>query len=99
MIVISNGFSKFHIATAAARAAAAGRLDRFITGAYPTPLVRRVANLIGGTGSRKLERLLARREAIPDNRVTALWQSELYDVFARYTGNRALDTVAAGFSA
>lgn len=98
MIVVSNGFSKFHIATAAARAAAAGRLERFITGAYPTPLVRNLAHLSGTAGQRKLGRLLARREDIPDDRVVSLWRSEMYDILARLRGSPSLDTVAAGFA-
>ncbi len=64
-VIISNGFGKFHLAVAAAEAQRRGALSAFITGAYPTPAVRRLVTGAGLDGGRKLARLLARREDIP----------------------------------
>ncbi len=66
-VIISNGFSKFHLAVAASEAQQRGKLAAFFTGAYPTPAVRRLAAGAGLGGGRKVARLLARREDIPDS--------------------------------
>lgn len=68
-VIISNGFSKFHLAVAAAEAQRRGKLAAFLTGAYPTPAVRRLVTGAGLSGGWQLARLLARREDIPDSLV------------------------------
>src|SRR4051812_29537666 len=75
-IVISNGFSKFHLAVAAAEAARRGSLDRLLTGAYPTGPVLRSLRALGLDRHRKLARLVARGEAIPSSRVEPFWLAE-----------------------
>ena len=75
-VIISNGFSKFHLAVAAAEAHRRGLLSLFVTGAYPTPAVRRLAAGVGLLNSRKIGRLVARGEAIPDTLVRPMWISE-----------------------
>lgn len=76
MLVIANGFNRFHLAVAAAEAHRRGLLTCFITGAYPTPAVRRALALGGLWRDRRLARLAARREAIPDAMVRAMWTAE-----------------------
>ncbi len=81
MIVISNGFSKFHLAIAASEMARRDRLTAMLTGAYPTPFVRQVVKRLGGHA--KLARLLARAEQVPDALVHPLWMGEVMDGVAR----------------
>jgi len=76
-VIISNGFNKFHLSVAAASLAREGLLARFITGSYPTPLIRAVLSSPPLDKSDKLKKLLNRREAIPDELVTAFGWSEL----------------------
>jgi glycosyltransferase involved in cell wall biosynthesis len=90
VLVIANGFNKFHLALAAAEAHRRGLLTCFITGAYPTPLVRR-ALALGGLGrrNRRLARLAARREAIPDELVCPIWTAEAVYFVAMAARNAA----------
>lgn len=76
MVVISNGFFKFHLSVAAAEASRRGTLSSFLTGAYPTPTLRRVLELPILRTSAKAQRLMARRDGIPDTLVKALFTSE-----------------------
>ena len=76
MVIISNGFNKFHLAVAAAEAHRLGILSLYITGAYPTPLIKKSILSIGLGRNRKLTRLLNRREEIPDALVRPLWLTE-----------------------
>ena len=82
-VIISNGFSKFHLAVAAAEAHRPGQLSLLVTGAYPTPAMRWLASGMGLSGSRKIGRLLARGEAIPDALVRPMWLSEGVQLAAR----------------
>lgn len=66
MIVISNGFSKFFLAPAASELARRGLLSAFSTGAYPTRSFQTFLQAPGLANSRKLARLIARREPIPE---------------------------------
>lgn len=76
MIVMSNGFSRFHLATAAAQLAALNRLTLLITGPYPVPAIRRALRLARLDATSKGHRLLARVEAIDDTMVRSLWAGE-----------------------
>ncbi len=78
MVVISNGFSKFHLAAAAAEADRRGLLSAFLTGAYPTPTIRWILSLPGLRSNTKLNRLKARAEKIGDQRVHASLLPELF---------------------
>jgi glycosyltransferase involved in cell wall biosynthesis len=97
MVIISNGFNKFHMSIAAAEAYRRGLLSTFITGAYPTPAVQRMARLAGIDRTRKFSRLRARGDEIPTNLVHALPSTELISVVRpqwsaaafRYYGLRA----------
>jgi glycosyltransferase involved in cell wall biosynthesis len=82
VLVISNGFSKFHLAVAAAEAHRRGILASFITGAYPSSVVQRWVGRSGLARNRKAARLLDRRGAIPDDLVHALWIPEAVNVLA-----------------
>jgi glycosyltransferase involved in cell wall biosynthesis len=77
MVVISNGFSKFHLSVAAAEAFRRANLKLLITGAYPHASARRALHLARLDSTRKFRRLLARGEAIPDNLVAGLWVPEI----------------------
>lgn len=76
MVTISNGFSKFHLAVAAAEANKRGILSQFVTGAYPTIPIQRLASDLRLSNNRKLVRLLDRGEDIPEPFVYPLWLSE-----------------------
>jgi glycosyltransferase involved in cell wall biosynthesis len=77
MVVISNGFSKFHLSVAAAEADRRLLLSSFLTGAYPTPLIRKMLSFPYLQSNSKVRRLTARREQITDGRVHALFSSEV----------------------
>ena len=71
-VVISNGFNKFHLSVAAAEAQSRGTLSSFITGAYPTALMRRALRSRALNRFPKLSRLNARKEGVPDKLVHSL---------------------------
>lgn len=77
MVIISNGFNKFHLSVAAAEADRRGLLSLFVTGAYPTPVVRRFISLFSRARSGKIGRLWARGEVVEDERVRAQWLAEV----------------------
>lgn len=81
-VVVSNGFSKFHLAAAAAELARAGQLTALLTGVYPPPalahfLQPRLQRLPAGVA-----RMLARREDLDDRLVSASTVPELIYLFA-----------------
>lgn len=78
MVVVSNGFSKFHLATAAAEADRRGLLSAFLTGAYPTRLVRSILALPWLRSNPKLNRLKARAEQLDERLVHAFFLPELF---------------------
>lgn len=79
-VVVSNGFSRFHLATAAAELERRGLLARLLTGAYPSGAAWRLACALGLDHGRKLDRLARRGEDIPDGRIDALWSAEAVQV-------------------
>jgi glycosyltransferase involved in cell wall biosynthesis len=89
MVIISNGYSKFHLATAASEANRRGMLSAFLTGAYPTPIVRSLLSLPVLRTNRKLNRLMARLEPIDDYRVYAFFLPELLYHFAAGMSNES----------
>jgi glycosyltransferase involved in cell wall biosynthesis len=82
VLVISNGFSKFHLSVAAAEANRRRILSSFLTGAYPTPLVRNILSLPMLRNNAKARRLIARRERVDDGRVHAFFWSEALHALA-----------------
>jgi glycosyltransferase involved in cell wall biosynthesis len=82
-VIVSNGFNRFHLSRTAAEIHKRGLLARFITGAYPTPAVRRLAALTRfDHWSVKAARLLDRGEKeLPDDLVAPLWLSEAVNLF------------------
>jgi glycosyltransferase involved in cell wall biosynthesis len=76
MVIVSNGFSKFHMAAAAAEADRRGILSAFLTGAYPCGILGGILSSSGLRGNAKLNRLIARREAISDDLVHPLSSAE-----------------------
>ncbi len=86
-VVVSAGFNKTHVTTAAAEASARGSLQRCITGAYPTPTVTLIANALRLNTWKRVGRLLERGERMPDERVRSLLLPEvLYDVARALAG-------------
>ena len=83
-VVISNGFNRFHLAAAAAEIDRHRRLAAFITGAYPTARLRSALDLTGLSRSRKVARLLARRQPLAEQRVRPLWLAEAMNAAASY---------------
>ena len=80
MVIISNGFNKFHLARAAACMAGSRRLRCLITGAYPIPGAAFTATLLSRIAPFKARRLLDRAESIPQAQVRSLWFPELIDI-------------------
>lgn len=76
VVIISNGFNKFHLAVAAVEAQRRDLLSCFITGAYPTPSVIDLAQFARRNNSKRARRLLDRGEDISDTKVRSLWLSE-----------------------
>jgi glycosyltransferase involved in cell wall biosynthesis len=96
MVLISNGFSKFHLSIAAAEAERHGMLSGFITGAYPTPAIRKILNLPYIRTNPKAMRLKARQERIADPLVHALFSPEMLNAFGTVCKNET--AVVNGFS-
>lgn len=76
MVIISNGFNKFHLAAAAAEMHRRCLLISFITGAYPTPGLAGFIKKTGINRHPKLARLLNRGEEINERLVFSMWGSE-----------------------
>lgn len=84
MVVISNGFNRFHLAVAAAEMDHRSMLSGYITGAYPTPGVEKLINGTGLYENRKFSRLINRKNNINSKLVSSLWVPEgLYAVGLR----------------
>jgi glycosyltransferase involved in cell wall biosynthesis len=80
-VVISNGFHKMHLNTAAREASDRGLLGLAITGAYPTAPFRRLLRLlrIGGRAGR----IEQRDEGLPPERLRVLFFPEILEQLAR----------------
>ena len=94
MVVISNGFHKFHLSVAAAEANERRLLSSFITGAYPTPLIRKLSSLPPIRSHQKLKRLAARAERIPDDLVHAIFTAETLSLLERVCPSELAPVVA-----
>ena len=81
-VVISNGFHKMHLATAAREASDRGLLKLALTGAYPTPAFRRLLRWVPLAGSGPLGRIEQRDEGIPLERLRVLFLPELLERLA-----------------
>lgn len=76
-VVVSAGFNKTHMTTAAREACDRGQLALAITGAYPTPALQRMARRTGLARRRTVSRWLERDERIPRGRLRTLTLPEL----------------------
>jgi glycosyltransferase involved in cell wall biosynthesis len=81
MVIVSNGFQKFHLSVAAAEANKRGTLSGYLTGAYPTPAIRKILALPVLRNSAKLKRLVARHDEIPESLVRPLFLPEVVYAF------------------
>jgi glycosyltransferase involved in cell wall biosynthesis len=88
MVIISNGFSKFHLAVAAEELFKRSKLTMLITGAYPTGRARRILHLWPLKTSSKALRLLARGQKIDDRLVVPLWFPESMHALGQVLKNR-----------
>ena len=82
-VAVSNGFHKMHLTTAAREANDRGFLKLLVTGAYPTPAVRRLLRALPVRGPGRLRHLEHRDEGIPLERVQVLFLPELLEQLAR----------------
>lgn len=96
MVIISNGFSKFHLSVAAAEADRRHLLSSFLTGAYPTPFIRRILSLPYVRTNAKANRLAARRDEITEGLVHPLFSSEALHVLGMLC-RRAMDVESLRF--
>jgi glycosyltransferase involved in cell wall biosynthesis len=76
-IVISNGFNKFHLAFAAERLAAEGRLGCLMTGGYPARPIKKLIKSLSLDRRPPLRRLLDREVAVPSRLIRSYWLSEI----------------------
>jgi glycosyltransferase involved in cell wall biosynthesis len=89
-VIISNGFSKFPLAAAAAEICRRGRLAALFTGAYPTKSALKLLHALRLDRAAKITRLIARGEDIPDNFVIPFWLEEAEQVAAQILSKQDL---------
>lgn len=95
-VIVSNGFGRFHMRLAAGEAAQSGALAAFVTGAYPTPGLRKFIESTGLSRLRPLGRFLSREEPMPGELVRALWAGEpFYQLGSR---SRHIRFLSGGFA-
>jgi glycosyltransferase involved in cell wall biosynthesis len=97
MVIISNGFSKHTLAVTAAEAERRQLLTSFLTGAYPTPLIRKILSLPYLRSNAKANRLAARGDQITDGLVHALFASEALHVVGLLSHSESLDVASMRF--
>jgi glycosyltransferase involved in cell wall biosynthesis len=83
LVVVSSGFHKTHVTTAAGEISHRGLLGLAITGAYPTRRIKRLLRSLGLADKGRVARLLERGEAIPEAKLRPLWLPEVLDELAR----------------
>ena len=83
MVIISSGFHKTHVTTAAGEASDRGLLALAITAAYPTARTRRIAGTLRVADKGRVARLFERGETIPEDKLQALFLPELLDEVGR----------------
>jgi glycosyltransferase involved in cell wall biosynthesis len=76
-VIVSNGAHQYHLLVAGEEMDRSGILSRFITCAYPGPRLSRILRSRQLSKSPKFIHLAERRGAIADERVSALWSSEV----------------------
>jgi glycosyltransferase involved in cell wall biosynthesis len=82
-VVVSNGFHKMHLNTAAREASDRGLLGVAVTGAYPTRAYRRLMALLPFARRGSLGRIAQRDEGVPASRLRVLFWPELLEQLAR----------------
>lgn len=95
MVIISNGFSKFHLAVAAEELFRRSELSMFLTGAYPTQAIRKVLGVGPLRASKKLLRLEARRQDIDERVLVSLWFPEVLHAAALFLRGKGLGAQGA----
>jgi glycosyltransferase involved in cell wall biosynthesis len=89
VVIVSNGFNKFHLTSAAAELDQIGMLSLLITGAYPGRWVKTVGRYSCMDKYLKFQRLLARRDDVDDRKVKSLWLPEAIQSTARLSSRLA----------
>ena len=97
MVIISNGFSKHTLSVSAAEAERRQLLTSFLTGAYPTPLLRKILSLPYLRSNAKANRLVARGDQITDGLVHALFSSEVLHVAGLLSHSESIDVASMEF--
>lgn len=90
MIIISNGHDKFHMGRAAVELAKLHLLDLYITGAYPTGLIKKLTNLFKLNNKfPSIDRLIKREESgLPSISIRSLWLSEILNQLSSIINSR-----------
>jgi glycosyltransferase involved in cell wall biosynthesis len=88
-LLVSNGFSLFHLRVAAEELAARGNLAGLVTGNYPTARVKRILSRTRLSRTALGGRLLGREADVPEDLVCSLRFSETLNELA-LVGNRLL---------
>ena len=83
LVVVSSGFHKTHVTTAAGEINQRGLLRLAITGAYPTARAKRVLRALRLSDRGRVARLMEREEPIPETKLRPLFIPELLDEAAR----------------
>ncbi len=78
MVIVSNGYHKYHLSLAASEASKRGLLSLYVTGAYPTPSVKRFCSITRLSHNKRVQRLYSRVDDIPEDLVRAEFSSELF---------------------
>ena len=97
MVIISNGFSKHTLSVTAVEAERRQLLTSFLTGAYPTPLLRKILSLPFLRKNAKAKRLAARSDEISDGLVHALFASEVLHVAGLLSHSEPIDVASMQF--
>ena len=93
-VLVANGFDRFLLLISAAEAERRGRLDRCLAGFYPTAHITKRLSGLGLLRQPRIARLLDRKVALPDERLTTAPVLEtMGHLGGRLVGDRA--TLAA----
>ncbi|MGD9217570.1 MAG: hypothetical protein PVJ84_22355, partial [Desulfobacteraceae bacterium] len=95
MIVISNGFNKFHLTSAAAELNRTGLLSLLITGAYPKNILIKYGSFESLQKNAKYQRLLARGDNVDDKHVRALVLPEMMHAMSLLLSTYGADRISS----
>ncbi len=98
-VIVANGFDRFLLLISAAEAERRGRLDRCIAGFYPTAHITKRLSMLGLLKQPRIARLLDRRVALPDERLTTTPLLEtMGHLGGRIIGDQAIQAARLAFA-